>query len=211
MVRRYCYLSTRFHAKLARVNEPELSGTRVRKRHARLWATLAATACVALGASGCSRYDIQGDGQGRIVRIDRLTGAVDYLQGTRFVRIENAGDHRREAEELARVHDWGALTYDNKYTLRLKTAFRNDRLYYQIGIVPVPPANVFNFRIALNDGDGFQVASLSLNTPDGVPTADSGIAYSGFTQSEAEVYRSVRSWTPRVEMYSGRIAPSELP
>jgi hypothetical protein len=183
----------------------------VRKRHARLWATLAATACVALGASGCSRYDIQGDGQGRIVRIDRLTGAVDYLQGTRFVRIENAGDHRREAEELARVHDWGALTYDNKYTLRLKTAFRNDRLYYQIGIVPVPPANVFNFRIALNDGDGFQVASLSLNTPDGVPTADSGIAYSGFTQSEAEVYRSVRSWTPRVEMYSGRIAPSELP
>jgi hypothetical protein len=168
-------------------------------------------ALLVVASAGCGRYDVQGDGQGRIVRLDRLTGAVDYLQGTRFVRIENAGDHRREAEELARVHDWGALTYDSKYTLRLKTAFRNDRLYYQIGIVPVPPANVFNFRIALNDADGFQVASLSLNTPDGVPTADSGIAYSGFTQSEAEVYRSVRSWTPRLELYSGRVAPAELP
>ena len=209
MVRRYCYLSTCFHAKLVRVNG--------RGRHRQLAlvtrraALGVALALLLLATPGCSRYDIQGDGQGRIVRIDRLTGAVDYLQGTRFVRIENAGDHKREAEELARVHDWGALTYNNKYTLRLKTAFRNDRLYYQIGIVPVPPANVFNFRVALNDADGFQVASLSLNTPDGVPTADSGVAYSGFTQSDAEVYRSVRSWTPRVELYNGRIAPAELP
>lgn len=168
-------------------------------------------ALLALAAPGCSRYDIQGDGQGRIVRLDRMTGAVDYLQGTRFVRIQNAGDRKHDAEELARVHDWGALTYEGKYTLRLKTALRNDRLYYQIGIVPVPPANVFNFRIGLNDADGFQVASISLNTPEGVPTVDGGIAYSGFTLADEEVYRSVKSWTPRVELYSGRVATDELP
>jgi hypothetical protein len=166
---------------------------------------------LALAAPGCSRYEVQGDGHGRIVRLDRLTGAVDYLQGLRFVRIQNAGDRKRDAEELARVHDWGALTYDAKYTLRLKTALRHDRLYYQIGIVPVPPANVFNFRIALHDADGFQVASISLNTPEGVATADSGVAYSGFTFADPDVYRSIQSWTPRVELYSGRIAPAELP
>lgn len=166
---------------------------------------------LALAAPGCSRYEVQGDGQGRIVRLDRLTGAVDYLQGMRFVRIQNAGDRKREAEELARVHDWGALTYDGRYTLRLKTALRNDRLYYQLGIVPVPPANVFNFRIGLNDADGFQVANISLNTPEGVATADSGVAYSGFILGDADVYRSIRSWTPRVELYSGRIAPADLP
>lgn len=160
---------------------------------------------------GCGRYEITGDGQGRIVRMDRVTGNVDYLQGMRFVRVQNPGDRRREMEELARVHDWGALTYDQRYTLHLKTAFRNDRLYYQLGIVPVPPANVFNFRIGLNDADGFQVASLSLNTPEGVPTADSGIAYSGFVPSEPAVYRSIHSWTPRVDLYNGRIAPAELP
>jgi len=143
--------------------------------------------------------------------MDRFTGSVDYLQGMRFVRVENPGDHKREIEELARVHDWGALTYDARYTLRLKTAFRNDRLYYQLGIVPVPPTNVFNFRIALNDADGFQVTSISLNTPDGVPTADSGIAYSGFVPSVPEVYRSVKSWTPRVDLYNGRVGAAELP
>lgn len=167
--------------------------------------------CLALGGSGCGRYEITGDGQGRIVRLDRVSGAVDYLQGNRFVRIQNPGDRKREAEELARVHDWGALTYDGKYTLRFKTAYRNDRLYYQLGIVPVPPANIFNFRIALNDADGFQAASISLNTPEGVPTADGGIAYSGFILCDPEVYRSIKSWTPRVELYSGRIAPAELP
>lgn len=166
---------------------------------------------LALAAAGCGRYDIQGDGQGRIVRLDRFTGSVDYLRGNRFVRIQNEGDHRREAEELARIHDWGALTYDGKYTLRLKTALRNERLYYQIGILPVPPANVFNFRIAMNDADGFQVASISLNTPEGVPTADGGVAYSGFTLADPEVYRSIRSWSPRVELYSGRVADAELP
>ena len=210
MVRWY---TSPFRARLRRVNGHGRNRDEAppRVRILQTLMTVGALAWLVIGVPGCSRYDIQGDGQGRIVRIDRLTGAVDYLQGSRFVRIENPGDHRREAEELARVHDWGALTYDNKYTLRLKTAFRNDRLYYQIGIVPVPPATVFNFRIALNDADGFQVASLSLNTPDGVPTADSGVAYSGFTQSEAEVYRSVRSWTPRLELYNGRIAPAELP
>lgn len=210
MVRRYCYLSTRFHAKLVRVNRMHhsaLTSGGARKR----FATLAILICIALGPSGCSRYEVQGDGQGRIVRLDRLTGAVDYLQGTRFVRIQNAGDNKRDLAELARVRDWGALTYDAKYTLRLKTAFRNDRLYYQIGIVPVPPTNVFNFRVALNDADGFQVAGISLNTPEGVPTADSGIAYSGFALCDADVYRSIHSWTPRVELYSGRVAPAELP
>jgi hypothetical protein len=180
-------------------------------RQSRRIARLAALLLLALVVPGCGRYDIQGDGQGRIVRLDRFTGAVDYLQGMRFVRIQNEGDRKHEAEELGRVHDWGALSYEGKYTLRLKTALRNDRLYYQIGIVPVPPANVFNFRVGLNDADGFQVASISLNTPEGVPTADSGVAYSGFTLLDGDVYRSVTSWTPRVELYNGRVAPAELP
>lgn len=208
MVRRYCYLSTRFHAKLLSVNG--LGGHHSIVAMRRL-AHVTALALLAFLAPGCSRYDIQGDGQGRIVRLDRFTGAVDYLQGTRFVRIQNEGDRKHEAQELGRVHDWGALSYEGKYTLRLKTALRNDRLYYQIGIVPVPPANVFNFRVGLNDADGFQVASISLNTPEGVSTADSGIAYSGFTLLDGDVYRSVTSWTPRVELYSGRVAPAELP
>lgn len=140
-----------------------------------------------------------------------MTGSVDYLQGTRFVRVQNPGDRKRDMEELARVRDWGALSYEAKYTLRLKTAFRNERLYYQIGVLPVPPANVFNFRVALNDRDGFQVASISLNTPDGVPTVDGGIAYSGYTLSDEDAYRSIASWAPRVELYSGRVAPAELP
>jgi len=195
-----CYRSTAFRAKLAPVK------TSLGIHRAKAALLIAA----ALAATGCGRYDIQSDGQGRIVRLDRFTGAVDYLQGTRFVRIENPGDRKRDAEELARVHDWGALTYDGKYTLRLKTALRNARLYYQIGIVPVPPARVFNFRVALNDADGFQLASISLNTPDGVPTADSGIAYSGFTLADEDVYRSIKSWTPRVELYNGQVAPAEF-
>lgn len=208
MGRRYCYLSTPFHAKLVRMNGRDGHPF---GRQSRRIARLAALLLLALVVPGCGRYDIQGDGQGRIVRLDRFTGAVDYLQGMRFVRIQNEGDRKHEAEELGRVHDWGALSYEGKYTLRLKTALRNDRLYYQIGIVPVPPANVFNFRVGLNDADGFQVASISLNTPEGVPTADSGVAYSGFTLLDGDVYRSVTSWTPRVELYNGRVAPAELP
>jgi hypothetical protein len=172
---------------------------------------LALVILLALAAPACGRYQVQGDGQGRIVRLDRMTGAVDYLQGTRFVRIENPGDRKQETEELARVHDWGALVYQTKYTLRLKTAFRTGRLYYQIGIVPVPPTNVFNFRVALLDKDGFQVASISLNTPDGTPTPDGGIAYSGYTLADEDVYRSISSWAPRVELFSGRVEPAELP
>lgn len=168
-------------------------------------------ALLAVAAPACGRYEIQGDGQGRIVRLDRMTGSVDYLQGDRFVRVRNPGDQRKDTEELARVRDWGMLSYQGKYTLRLKTAFRNERLYYQIGIVPVPPTHVFNFRIALNDKDGFQLASVSLNTPDGVPTVDGGLAYSGFALLDEDVYRSVRSWAPQVEFFSGRIAPAELP
>lgn len=160
---------------------------------------------LAVAASGCSRYQIEGDGQGRIVRLDRLTGNVDYLQGTRFVRVENPGDRRRLMKELGQVKDWGSAMYDAKYTLRLKTAWRNDRMYYQIGIVPTPPGTVFNFRIALNDADGFQVASISLNVPDGTPTTDGGILYSGFAPIDEEIYRSIRSWAPRVEFYSGRL------
>jgi hypothetical protein len=205
MVRRYCYLSTSFHAKLLRVNGVDRAHERRTTRR------LALVLLLALAAPACGRYQVQGDGQGRIVRLDRMTGAVDYLQGTRFVRIENPGDRRREAEELARVHDWGALVYQTKYTLRLKTAFRNSRLYYQIGIVPTPPANVFNFRVALLDRDAFQVASISLNVPDGVPTPDGGIAYSGYTLADEDVYRSIASWAPRVELYSGRVEPAELP
>ena len=163
-------------------------------------------------ASGCSRYQITGDGQGRIVRLDRLTGQVDYLQGTRFVRVENPGDRSHEIKELAEVKDWGSAPYDGKYVLRLKTAFRNDRMYYQIGILPIPPTTVFNFRVALNDADSFQVASISLNVPDGTPTTDGGIMYSGFSPIDEEVYRSVKSWAPRVEFYSGKVPTiEELP
>lgn len=168
-------------------------------------------ALIAIAAPGCGRYEIQGDGQGRIVRLDRISGAVDYLQGNRFVRVQDPGSRKKEAEELAKVRDWGALSYEGKYTLRLKTALRNSRLYYQIGILPVPPTSVFNFRIALLDKDEFQVASISLNTPDGVPTVDGGIAYSGFALVDEDVYRSIVSWAPRVELYSGRVAPAELP
>jgi hypothetical protein len=171
----------------------------------------AAAAILALGLIGCGRYQIEGDGQGRIVRLDRLTGQVDYLQGTRFVRVENPGEHRREREELATVRDWGTSRYDLKYALRLKTAWRNGRMYYQLGITPQPPANIFNFRVALNDADGFQVANISLNTPDGTATPDSGIVYSGFALADEDVYRSIASWSPRVEFYSGKIAPAELP
>jgi hypothetical protein len=174
---------------------------------------IAALLLLALAAASCSRYQIEGDGQGRIVRLDRLTGQVDYLQGTRFVRVENPGDRRREMKELGQVKDWGTQQYDQKYTLRMKTAWRNDRMYYQIGIVPTPPAAVFNFRIALNDTDGFQLASISLNVPDGTPTTDGGIIYSGFSPVDEDVYRSVASWAPRVEFYSGRVptAVEELP
>jgi hypothetical protein len=172
---------------------------------------LAAALLLLVLAPGCSRYQIEGDGQGRIVRLDRLTGQVDYLRGTRFVRVENPGERRRELGELAEVKDWGAAQYDGKYALRLKTAFRNDRLYYQIAIAPTPPTSVFNFRIALNDRDGFQVANVSLNVPDGTPTTDGGILYSGFAPVDEDVYRSIASWSPRVEFYSGRLAPAELP
>lgn len=166
---------------------------------------------VTLVVPACGRYEVQGDGQGRIVRLDRFSGAVDYLQGTRFVRVQNPGDRRRQMEELARVRDWGTRPYDGRYMLRLKTAWRSSRLYYQIGIVPVPPENVFNFRVALFDKDGFQVSSISLNTPDGIATPDSGIAYSGYSLVDEDVYRSITSWAPRVELYSGRVAPAELP
>jgi hypothetical protein len=174
---------------------------------------VAAALIMIAALSGCSRYQIQGDGQGRIVRLDRLTGQVDYLQGTRFVRVENPGDRRREMKELGQVKDWGVQQYDQKYTLRMKTAWRNDRMYYQIGIVPTPPAAVFNFRIALNDTDGFQLASISLNVPDGTATTDGGILYSGFSPVDEDVYRSVASWSPRVEFYSGRVPTTieELP
>lgn len=187
------------------MNGPE--GTRPASTARRLILVL----LLALAAPACGRYEVHGDGQGRIVRIDRMTGSVDYLEGTRFVRVQNPGDRRKEMEELARVRDWGALSYQGKYTLRLKTALRNGRLYYQIGIVPIPPTNVFNFRVALNDKDGFQVSSISLNTPDGTPTVDSGVVYSGFTLGDEEAYRSIASWAPRVELFSGRIAPAELP
>lgn len=182
-----------------------------RRAHGGVAPRLALVLLLAAAAPACGRYEVRGDGQGRIVRLDRLTGAMDYLQGTRFVRIQNPGDNKRDVEELARVRDWGALVYEGKYTLRLKTAFRNERLYYQTGIVPVPPANVFNFRVALLDPDSFQVASISLNTPDGVPTPDGGIAYSGYTLADEDVYRSIASWAPRVEFYSGRVEPAELP
>ena len=174
---------------------------------------LAAALVLIAAASGCSRYQIEGDGQGRIVRLDRLTGQVDYLQGTRFVRVENPSDRRREMKELGQVKDWGSAQYDGKYTLHLKTAFRNGRMYYQIGIVPTPPTTVFNFRIALNDADGFQVASVSLNMPDGTQTTDGGIVYSAFSQMDEDVYRSIASWAPRVEFYSGHLptATEELP
>jgi hypothetical protein len=178
----------------------------------RTWIGFGAAALLLLAAApGCSRYQIEGDGQGRIVRLDRLTGQVDYLQGTRFVRVENPNERRREMKELGQVKDWGTAPYDGKYTLRLKTSWRNGRMYYQIGIVPTPPASVFNFRIALNDADGFQVASISLNVPDGTPTTDGGIVYSGFAQVDEDVYRSAASWSPRVEFYSGRVPPAELP
>jgi len=162
-------------------------------------------------SSGCGRFDIEGDGQGRLVRLDKLTGEVDYLQGTRFVRVENPGDRRKALAELAQVHDWGTTQYEGKYALQLKTAYRSGRMYYQLGIAPIPPANVFNFRVALNDADGFQVSGISLNIPDGTATPDSGIAYSGFALCDEDVYRSIKSWSPRVEFYSGRLAPAELP
>jgi hypothetical protein len=165
----------------------------------------------ALSLTGCARYEIQSDGQGRIVRLDRLTGQVDYLQGSRLVRIENPGARRRDLQKLGEVRDWGTQQYDAKYVLKLKTAWRNGRMYYQIAINPAPPANVFNFRIGLNDADGFQVASVSLNMPDGTPTPDGGIAYSGFALVDEDVYRSIVSWSPRVEFYTGRVPPEELP
>jgi len=168
-------------------------------------------ALAGLCLAGCARYEIQGDGQGRIVRLDRLTGQVDYLQGSRFVRIANPGDRRADLQKLGEVRDWGTAQYDAKYTLKLKTAWRNGRMYYQIVINPAPPANVFNFRIGLNDADGFQVGSASLNMPDSTPTPDGGVAYSGFALVDEDVYRSIASWSPRVEFYSGRVPPEELP
>ncbi len=176
-------------------------------------ATTSALAAVlaALSLTGCARYELQGDGQGRIVRLDRLTGQVDYLQGSRLVRIENPSVRRRDLQKLAEVRDWGTQQYDAKYSIKLKTAWRNGRMYYQIAINPAPPANVFNFRIGLNDADGFQVASVSLNMPDGTPTPDGGISYSGFALVDEDVYRTIVAWSPRVEFYTGRVPPEELP
>jgi len=170
-----------------------------------------AAGLLGLCLTGCSRYEIEGDGQGKVVRLDRVTGQVDYLQGSRFVRVENPSDRRRDLKKLAEVRDWGSKQYDAKYTLTLKTAWRHGRMYYQIGILPAPPASVFNFRIGLNDADEFQVASVSLNVPDGTPTPQGGIIYSGFALVDEDVYASAVSWSPRVEFYSGRIPNSELP
>ena len=161
----------------------------------------------AAAAGGCARYELQGDGQGRLVRLDRLTGQVAYLQGKRLVAVENPGDRRRALQEIAAARDWGAETYD-KYRVRLRTSWRGGRMYYQIGISPTPPLNVFNFRIALLDAQAFEVGSISLNVPDGVPTAG-GIIYTGVTHIDEEAYREIRAWKPRVEFFSGRLAPAE--
>ena len=173
---------------------------------------LLATAILATATGllfGCGRYEIQGDGHGRIVRLDRLTGELNYLQGSRLVRIENPHDRRRSLDSLATAHDWGSASYD-QYMLRLRTAWRGGRMYYQLGIAPMPPEKVFNFRISLNDAQGFELSSVSLNVPDGSP-APGGINYTGFILLDEDLYRAVRSWSPRVELYSGRVAPEELP
>jgi hypothetical protein len=154
-----------------------------------------------LACLGCGRYEIQGDGHGKLVRLDRLTGEMAYLQGRRLVRVENPGDRRRALQELAVARDWGSKAYDG-YTLRLRTSWRTGRMYYQIGIAPIPPANVFNFRIALLDRQGFEVAGISLNVPDGVADSTS-ITYTGVTIADEDSYREAQTWSPRVELYRG--------
>lgn len=161
--------------------------------------------------SGCSRYDMREDKQGRMIRVDRLTGEVTIVEGDKIIKAktpEEQAAEKRKLDELARPR------YLNSVSLpaigggiaTIALSWREGRMYYRFQVMPVSKQVQAargrfqtEFHILLYDGDGFQIDKIVVHTIDLTGNVDDNgrldmLSSEGVEPVSEDDFRRITDW-----------------
>ncbi len=162
-------------------------------------------AIVVLLAAGC--YDARQDNNGRIIRVNRLTGDVCVIEGNKIIKLKTEKEMKEEQEaarQLSTPKEWAAVPILNNYAnVSLKTKWESGHMYYQLD-VNRNLKEIANYgallTVELYDSESFPVRKIPVYAnsmvvamnPEG-KTVDAMQLTEKMPMSE-EMYRKIQKW-----------------
>lgn len=163
------------------------------------------------------RYEIKEDKYGRTLRLDKKTGELVVIDGSRMTEVkteeklaEEKHQHEVQAAPLRLPKEWAAIDISpiGVNSAKLTTVWKSDLIQYRLIIEPVPSALVIEksnwplspFTLILLDQNQFKVVETevysssitSLISDNGKP---SGLSIEGTINCSREQYESLYSWS----------------
>jgi hypothetical protein len=168
-----------------------------------------------LMCSGCSRYEMKEDKEGRAVRIDHWTGEVTIFSGDRMIRVKS--QEEQEAEDKKRAASLVALAKPKTltpHTLRalgggfamLATSWRDGMMFYQFSVSPLSKRveqarNSFStsFNLMLYDDAGFKIKEIKVRVSSMTGNVDEAGKPQGLSMEDSELcseddYQHITNW-----------------
>ncbi len=122
----------------------------------------------------CERYEMKEDKQGRTIRLDRLTGEIQILEGDKLVRAKSASEQEAEkstVEKLSQRKDWqsiGQIGNKRKVEPHLSTMWNDGQLYFILELRGTSEElegvmkSWVRYTLHLTDGSNFNLVSIEL-------------------------------------------------
>ncbi len=148
---------------------------------------------------------------GNIYRINKITGDVQLIQGTRFVKIDSVG--HASTLRLSKFRKLDEITIP-KHNLKcnLDILWRNDDLYYNFNVSPyndslkrIREGGYFEslnkgFNIELYDANGFVIAQIPVKISDMTGVVDDNnrpteLSMKGKTHLSYEDMKLLKNWS----------------
>lgn len=88
---------------------------------------------------GCDRYELKEEGSGRLVRLDKLTGAMAVLEDDKLAEVKTAEDIEAATQAFVKAKVWPVITSLDNYgieQIRFTTSWREGQLHYRARLEP---------------------------------------------------------------------------
>lgn len=165
----------------------------------------------AFAVSGCARYDMKEDKQGRMIRVDRFTGEVTIIEGDKIVKVktpDEQAEENKKRENLAKTRYLAPIDLSaiGGGTAGLMLSWHEDKLYYQFWISPLTKRVEAarheygtSFDIILSDASGFELKRIPVPVPAMTGTVDNNGKANMISKDDSDFcteddYRRIANW-----------------
>jgi hypothetical protein len=170
---------------------------------------------IVLTFSGCSRYEMKEDKEGRTARIDHWTGEVTIIAGDHMIKVKT--QEEQDAEDKKRAASVAVLSAPKSLppvpleplgggAAMLQTSWRDGKMFYQFRIRPLSKRveharNSYgnSFDLALYDNAGFKLKEIKVFLTSMVGNVDDSGKLQGLSIEDSEFcseddYRHIATW-----------------